>query len=89
MSDFGKVAVLTGGRSAERAVSLKSGTGVLGALKKKGVDAHAFDTKERGLEALVKDRFDRVFVALHGRYGEDGCVQGMLELMGVPFPRSA
>ena len=66
MSDFGKIAVLMGGRSAERAVSLKSGSMVLGALKKKGVDAHAFDTKERGLDALVKERFDRVFIALHG-----------------------
>src|SRR5882672_4603074 len=86
--DFGKVAVLMGGRSAERAVSLKSGTMVLAALKKKGVDAHAFDPKERGLDALVKDRFDRVFIALHGRYGEDGTVQGALELVGIPYTGS-
>ena len=88
MSDFGKVAVLMGGRSAERAVSLKSGTGVLGALKKKGVDAYAFDTKERGLDALARDRFGRVFIALHGRYGEDGTVQGALELLGIPYTGS-
>jgi len=87
-SDFGKVAVLMGGRSAERAVSLKSGSMVLAALKKKGVDAHAFDPKERGLEALIKDRLDRVFIALHGRYGEDGTVQGALELIGIPYTGS-
>ena len=88
MRGFGKIAVLMGGRSAERAVSLKSGSMVLGALKKKGVDAHAFDTKERGLDALVKERFDRVFIALHGRYGEDGTVQGALELLGIPYTGS-
>src|SRR5712691_420216 len=86
--DFGRVAVLMGGRSAERAVSLKSGSMVLAALKKKSVDAHAFDPKERGLEALIKDRFDRVFIALHGRYGEDGTVQGALELIGIPYTGS-
>jgi D-alanine-D-alanine ligase len=84
-SDFGRVAVLMGGRSAERAVSLKSGSMVLAALKKKGVDAHAFDPKERGLDALIKERFDRVFIALHGRYGEDGTIQGALELIGIPY----
>src|SRR5437588_4874102 len=77
-----------GGRSAERAVSLKSGSMVLGALKKKGVDAHTFDTKEWGLDAIVKERFDRVFIALHGRYGEDGTVQGALELLGIPYTGS-
>ena len=87
-SDFGKVAVLMGGRSAERAVSLKSGAMILAALKKKGVDAHAFDPKERGLEALIKERFARVFIALHGRYGEDGTVQGALELFGIPYTGS-
>jgi len=86
--DFGKVAVLMGGRSAERAVSLKSGAMVLAALKKKGVDAHAFDPKERGLEALIGERFDRAFVILHGRYGEDGTIQGALELLGIPYTGS-
>src|SRR5258708_36564296 len=86
--DFGKVAVMMGGRSAERAVSLKSGSMVLAALKKKDVDAHAFDPKERGFEALIKDRFDRVFIVLHGRYGEDGTIQGALELVGIPYTGS-
>ena len=80
--------MLTGGRSAERAVSLKSGAMVLAALKKKGVDAHSFDPKEKGLDALVKGRFDRAFIALHGRYGEDGTIQGALELIGVPYTGS-
>ena len=87
-NDFGKVAVLMGGRSAERAVSLKSGSMVLAALKKKGVNAHAFDPKERGLDALIKERFDRVFIALHGRYGEDGTLQGALELIGISYTGS-
>jgi D-alanine-D-alanine ligase len=87
-SDFGKVAVLMGGRSAERAVSLKSGSMVLAALKKKGVDAHAFDPKERGLETLAAERFARAFIALHGRYGEDGMLQGALELIGLPYTGS-
>jgi D-alanine-D-alanine ligase len=86
--DFGKVAVLMGGLSAERPVSLKSGAMVLAALKKKGVDAHAFDPKERGLEALIGERFDRAFVILHGRYGEDGTIQGALELLGIPYTGS-
>ena len=86
--DFGKVAVLMGGRSAERPVSLKSGAMVLAALKKKGVDAHAFDPKERGIGALAGDRFDRAFVILHGRYGEDGTIQGALELLGIPYTGS-
>jgi len=84
-SDFGKVAVLMGGRSAERAVSLKSGSMVLAALKKRNVDAHAFDPKERGLDALIGEKFDRAFIALHGRYGEDGTIQGALELIGIPY----
>jgi len=87
-SGFGKVAVLMGGRSAERAVSLKSGAMILAALKKKGVDAHAFDPKERGLDALIKERFDRAFIALHGRYGEDGTIQGALEVIGIPYTGS-
>jgi D-alanine-D-alanine ligase len=86
--DFGKVAVLMGGRSAERAVSLKSGERVLAALKSTGVDAHAFDPKERGIGALVEQRFDRAFVILHGRYGEDGTIQGALELLGIPYTGS-
>jgi D-alanine-D-alanine ligase len=86
--DFGKVAVLLGGRSAERAVSLKSGTMVLNALRKRGVDAHAFDPKERDLAALIAEKFDRVFVMLHGRYGEDGTIQGVLELLGIPYTGS-
>ena len=86
--EFGKVAVLMGGRSAERPVSLKSGAMVLAALKRKGVDARAFDPKERGLEDLIRERFDRVFVILHGRYGEDGTIQGALELLGIPYTGS-
>ncbi len=88
MSKFGKVAVLFGGRSAEREVSLKSGAAVLAALKKSGVDAHAFDPAQRDLADLKKERFDRVFAILHGRYGEDGTVQGALELMGIPYTGS-
>lgn len=85
---FGKVAVLLGGRSAERAVSLKSGAMVLGALRKRGVDAHAFDPQQRDLAALIAEKFDRVFIALHGRYGEDGTIQGALELLGIPYTGS-
>ncbi len=88
MNKFGKVAVLFGGRSAEREVSLKSGAAVLAALQRSGVDAHAFDPAERELSDLKKERFDRVFVILHGRYGEDGTVQGALELMGIPYTGS-
>ena len=86
--NFGKVAVLLGGKSAEREVSLKSGSMVLAALKKKGVDAHAFDPKERDLLDLAKERFERVFIALHGRFGEDGTVQGVLEWLGIPYTGS-
>lgn len=85
---FGKVAVLFGGRSAEREVSLKSGAAVLAALQRSGVDAHAFDPAQRDLHNLLDERFDRVFIALHGRYGEDGTVQGALELMGIPYTGS-
>jgi D-alanine-D-alanine ligase len=77
-----------GGRSAERAVSLRSGGRVLAALRAKGVDAHAFDPKERGMDALIAERFDRAFVILHGRYGEDGTIQGALELLGIPYTGS-
>ena len=82
---MGKVAVLLGGRSAEREVSLMSGNGVLAALKAKGVDAHAFDPASRDLSELRQEGFDRCFIALHGRFGEDGTVQGALELMGIPY----
>ena len=86
MSDFGKVAVLFGGTSAEREVSLKSGSRVLAALKSQGVDAHAFDPAERKLDELAG--FDRAFIALHGRHGEDGTIQGALELMHIPYTGS-
>jgi len=85
---FGKVAVLFGGRSAEREVSLKSGAAVLAALQRSGVDAHAFDPAERNLQALVDEGFERVFIALHGRFGEDGTVQGALELLGISYTGS-
>jgi len=85
---FGKVAVLLGGRSAEREVSLRSGAMVLKALQDSGVDAHGFDTGSRALTELLRDGFDRVFIALHGRSGEDGTVQGALELMGLPYTGS-
>ena len=86
MSPFGKVAVLMGGRSAERDISLDSGSRVLAALQRQGVDAQAFDPAERSLSDL--SAFDRAFIALHGRYGEDGTIQGALELMGVPYTGS-
>jgi D-alanine-D-alanine ligase len=82
---MGKVAVLMGGRSAEREVSIMSGTGVLAALRSKGVDAHAFDPAERELGELKREGFQRCFIALHGRFGEDGTVQGALELLGIPY----
>ena len=84
--EFGKVAVLLGGRSAEREISLKSGAAVLAALKEAGVDAHAFDPAEEELGQLKA--YDRVFIALHGRFGEDGTIQGMLELLGIPYTGS-
>ena len=85
---FGRVGVLCGGRSAEREVSLMSGRGVHEALRSAGVDAHLFDTGIRTLIDLVNAGFDRVFIALHGRHGEDGTLQGMLELMGLPYTGS-
>jgi D-alanine-D-alanine ligase len=87
-TDFGKVAVLMGGRSAEREVSLMSGSGVLKALQSKGVNAHAFDPAERDLVELKRKGFKRCFIALHGRFGEDGTVQGALELLGIPYSGS-
>jgi len=88
MSNFGKVAVLFGGRSAEREISLLSGKAVLGALRERGVDAHAFDPADRALADLKREGFQRVFIALHGRFGEDGTVQGALELLGIPYTGS-
>jgi D-alanine-D-alanine ligase len=88
IKELGKVAVLFGGRSAEREISILSGTGVLQALQSKGVDAHAFDPAERSLADLAAEKFDRVFIALHGRYGEDGSLQGALEQLGIPYTGS-
>ena len=85
---LGKVAVLMGGRSGERDISLMSGRGVLEALLGRGVDAHAFDPAERALDALKSEGFARCFIALHGRFGEDGTVQGALELLGIPYTGS-
>jgi len=86
--EFGKVGVLLGGKSAEREVSLRSGAMVLAALRSRGVDAHPFDPAEHGLDAMMDARFDRAFIALHGRFGEDGTVQGVLEWLGVPYTGS-
>ena len=86
--NFGKVAVLMGGRSAEREISLLSGGGVLDALRSKGVDAHAFDPSERDLTDLRREGFARCFIALHGRGGEDGTLQGALEVLGIPYTGS-
>lgn len=85
---LGKVAVLMGGRSSEREVSLMSGQGVLQALRAQGVDAHAFDPAQQSLDVLKQQGFDRCFIALHGRFGEDGTVQGALELLGIPYTGS-
>jgi len=85
---FGKVAVLMGGPSAEREISLISGKAVLDALRGKGVDAHAFDPAERSLFELKEGGYERVFIALHGRFGEDGTVQGALEVLGLPYTGS-
>ncbi|WP_374341755.1 D-alanine--D-alanine ligase [Azonexus sp.] len=86
MNDFGKVAVLFGGTSAERAVSLNSGSRVLAALQGQGVDAHPFDPADQPLDALKG--YDRAFIALHGRHGEDGTIQGALEVMHIPYTGS-
>ena len=88
LSDLGKVAVLMGGTSAERAISLMSGGGVLAALRSLGVDAQPFDPAERDLSELKRLGIDRCFIALHGRHGEDGTVQGALELLGIPYTGS-
>jgi D-alanine-D-alanine ligase len=86
INEFGKVAVLLGGKSGEREVSLKSGNAVLAALLRQGVNAHAFDPASQELSTLKG--FDRVMINLHGRYGEDGTIQGALELMGIPYTGS-
>ena len=88
MTEFGKVAVLMGGPSAEREISFLSGNAILKALVERGVNAHAFDPKERPLFDLKREGFERVFIALHGRYGEDGTVQGALEVLGIPYTGS-
>ena len=85
---FGRVGVLLGGKSGEREISLMSGNGVLEALRSKGVNAHAFDTGLRCPTELAKENFDRVFISLHGRFGEDGTIQGLLELLGLPYTGS-
>lgn len=86
--DFGKVAVLMGGSSAERDVSLETGTAVLAALQRQQIDAHAFDTGVRKIPELLDGNFDRAFIALHGRGGEDGVMQGALECLGIPYTGS-
>ena len=88
MRKFGKVAVLMGGTSAEREISLISGKAVLAALHERGVDAHAFDPAHSPIWDIPKEGFERAFIILHGRHGEDGTVQGALELMGVPYTGS-
>ena len=88
VQQFGKVGVLFGGRSAEREVSIMSGSGVLAALRSQGIDAHAFDPAERSLAELAAEKFDRVFIALHGRFGEDGTMQGALEQLGIAYTGS-
>jgi len=88
MGKFGKVAVLMGGRSAEREISLMSGNGVLKALRSRGVDAHSFDPAQRDLFDLKREGYARCFLALHGRGGEDGVMQGALEVLGIPYTGS-
>src|SRR5688500_6380835 len=88
VKSLGKVAVLMGGTSAERDVSMMSGEGVLQALQSQGVNAHAFDPAKQELGELKRDGFQRCFIALHGRHGEDGTVQGALELLGIPYTGS-
>jgi len=85
---LGKVAVLFGGDSAEREISIRSGTGMLEALCRRGVNAHAFDPRDRSLDELLRAGFDRAVIALHGRWGEDGTVQGALELLRMPYTGS-
>ena len=86
--DFGRVGVILGGKSGEREISLMSGNGVLQALKNKGVDAHPFDPGLRHISELASEKFDRVFISLHGRFGEDGTLQGLLEQYQIPYTGS-
>jgi D-alanine-D-alanine ligase len=88
MSEFGKVAVLLGGPSSEREISLLSGNAVLAALREQGIDAHPFDPAERDVWTLKREGFARAFIALHGRFGEDGTLQGALEVLGIPYTGS-
>ncbi len=88
VADLGKVGVLLGGKSGEREISLMSGKGVLEALLSKGVNAHAFDPAEQSISDLASQQFNRVFIALHGRYGEDGTMQGLLEQIKLPYTGS-
>ena len=88
VKSLGRVGVLLGGRSGEREISLMSGNGVLEALLSKGVDAHAFDPGLRCPTELAREKFDRVFISLHGRYGEDGTIQGLLDLLNLPYTGS-
>ncbi|HEY3784477.1 MAG TPA: D-alanine--D-alanine ligase [Steroidobacteraceae bacterium] len=87
-AEFGRVAVLLGGDSSEREISLLSGNAVLGGLQRRGIEAHAFDPRERALPSLLEERFERVWIALHGPGGEDGTLQGALEYLGVPYTGS-
>ena len=88
MQKFGKVAVLMGGLSAERDISLLTGKAVLSALLEKGIDAHAIDVDENVIEKITSGGYDRAFIALHGRGGEDGQIQGALEILGLPYTGS-
>ncbi|MBU3632710.1 D-alanine--D-alanine ligase [Polynucleobacter sp. AP-Feld-500C-C5] len=88
VKSLGRVGVLLGGRSGEREISLLSGNGVLQALLSKGVDAHGFDPGLRNPTELVSEKFDRIFISLHGRYGEDGTIQGLLDLLDLPYTGS-
>ena len=88
VKSLGRVGVLRGGRSGEREISLLSGNGVLQALLSKGVDAHGFDPGLRNPTELVSEKFDRIFISLHGRYGEDGTIQGLLDLIDLPYTGS-
>ena len=87
-ADFGRVAVIFGGTSAEREISLLTGRAVLAALLRRGVDAHGFDPRERSLTDLLQDRVTRSWIALHGPGGEDGTLQGALEMLGIPYTGS-
>ena len=88
VQSFGKVVVLMGGHSAEREISLMSGQGVLNAMLSQGVNAHAFDPAKQSLSELIEQKFDRAFIALHGPYGEDGTIQGLLEQLHIPYTGS-